>query len=152
VVLISFVSTLILGLLSLRFIPAFHRSATAVLRERPWMSLGIGFLAAVVTPVICILLFVAVLTAPIALILLAAFFVLVYWSRIFAITRIGEAILRRSGGGYSPFVLGLFVYYVLAIIPVIGWFVVVLVVLFGLGAELSARRRLYVAARGQEIL
>ncbi|HEX2229847.1 MAG TPA: hypothetical protein VHM64_22155 [Candidatus Binatia bacterium] len=151
-VLISFVSTLLLGLLSLRFIPAFHRSATAILREKPWMSLGIGFLAAVATPVICILLFAAVLTVPIALILLAAFFILLYWSRIFAITRIGEAILRRRGAGYSPFVLGLFVYYVLAIIPVIGWLVVFFVVLFGLGAELNARRRFYVAARRQEVL
>ncbi len=153
VVLVSFVSTLLLGLLSLRFIPAFHRSATAILRERPWMSLGIGFVAAVVTPMICILLFAAVLTVPIALILLAAFFILLYWSRIFAITRIGEAILRRRArGGYSPFILGLLVYYLLALIPVIGWLVVLLVVLFGLGAELNARRRLYVAAKRQEML
>ena len=153
VIAVSFVSTLILGLLSLRFLPAFHRSATAMLAARPWMSLGIGFLAAVVTPVVCVLLFAAVLTVPIALILLAAFFILLYWSRIFAITRIGEAILRRrASGGYAPFVLGLVVYYLLAIIPVLGWLVVVLVVLFGLGAELSARKHLYGAARRQEIL
>jgi len=151
---VSFVSTLILGLLSLRFLPGFHRSATMTLRQRPWMSLGIGFIAAVVIPVVCIILFAAVLTIPIALILVAAYFILLYWARIFTISRIGEAILRRSSGtgGSLAFFVGLIVYYLLAIIPVIGWLVVLLVVLFGLGAELSARKQLYVSARRQEIL
>jgi hypothetical protein len=38
----------------------------------------------------------------------------------------------------------LIVYYLPAIIPVIGWLVIMLVVLFGLGAELAARRQFYV--------
>jgi cytoskeletal protein CcmA (bactofilin family) len=148
---ISFVSTLILGLLSLRFLPGFHRSTVAILRERPWMSLAIGFVAAVVIPVACILLFAAVLTIPIALILTAAYCILLYWARIFTISRIGEAILRRSAGtgGVSAFLVGLIVYYLLALIPVFGWLVVVLVMLFGLGAELTARKQFYLAARNQ---
>src|SRR4029453_1738218 len=60
--------------------------------------------------------------------------------------RIGEFILarwRRASGRASAFVLGLFVYYLFAIIPFIGWLVVPLVVLFGLGAELIARKQFY---------
>jgi hypothetical protein len=41
---------------------------------------------------------------------------------------------------------------VMAIIPVIGWLVTMLVVLFGLGAELAARRQFCVTARRQEML
>jgi hypothetical protein len=96
-----------------------------------------------------------VFTIPIALILTASFFILLYWSRIFVIHRIGEAIvgrLRAAPGRFSAFLVGLFVYYLLAIIPVIGWLVVILVVLFGLGAELMARKEFYTAARRQEIL
>jgi cytoskeletal protein CcmA (bactofilin family) len=150
----SFISTLILGLLSLRFLPGYHRSATATLRNRPWPSLGIGFVAAVVIPVICAILLAVVLTIPLALILLAAYFILLYWSRIFSITRIGELILpRRAGSGaFTPFILGLFVYYALALIPFVGWLVMLFAVLFGLGAELLARRELYVSARRQELL
>jgi uncharacterized membrane protein len=46
--------------------------------------------------------------------------------------------------GITPrlrFLLGLFVYYLLVIIPVIGWLVVPLVMLFGLGVELIARKQ-----------
>jgi cytoskeletal protein CcmA (bactofilin family) len=152
---VSFFSTLILGLLSLRFLPGFHASTVAILKERPWVSLGIGFVAAIVIPVVCALLFATVVAVPIALILTAAFFILLYWARIFAISRIGEAILgrfRAAPGRFSSFLLGLIVYYLLAIIPVVGWFVVVLVVLFGLGAELRARKQFYVGARSQEML
>jgi uncharacterized membrane protein len=59
---------------------------------------------------------------------------------------------RAAPGRYSAFLVGLIVYYLLAIIPVIGWLVVLLVVLFGLGAELTARKELYTAARRQEML
>jgi uncharacterized membrane protein len=48
--------------------------------------------------------------------------------------------------------LGLFVYYLLAIIPFIGWLVVPLVMLFGFGAELIARKQLYTTARTQGLI
>ena len=152
---INFVSTLILGLLSVRFLPRFHHSVITTLRERPWASLGIGFIAAVVLPVACALLFATVVAIPLGLILLAAFFILLYWSRIYAIGRIGESILARLRPASSrawAFVLGLCVYYILAIIPFIGWLVVPLVMLFGLGAELIARKQFYVKARSQDLL
>jgi cytoskeletal protein CcmA (bactofilin family) len=152
---INFVCTLILGLLSARFLPRYHQSVITTLREKPWVSLGIGFIAAVVLPVVCALLFATVLAIPLALILLVAFFILIYWSRIYAIGRIGESILARlrpASSRASAFVLGLFVYYILAIIPVVGWLVVTLVILFGLGAELIARKKFYVSARSQDLI
>ena len=152
---VNFLSTLILGLLSLRFLPRFHQSVVTTLRERPWASLGIGFFAAVVLPVVCSLLLATVVAIPIALILLPAFFIMLYWVRIYAISRIGEAILGRlrpNSGRASAFVLGLFVYYLLAIIPFIGWLVVPLVMLFGLGAELIARKQFYVTAKTQGLI
>jgi cytoskeletal protein CcmA (bactofilin family) len=152
---INFISTLILGLLSVRFLPRFHQSVVTTLSERPWTSLGIGFVAAVVLPVVCILLLATVVAIPIAVSLLAAFFIMLYWARIYAIGRIGEFILARwrpASSRASAFVLGLFVYYLLAIIPVIGWLVVPLVMLFGLGAELIARKQFYTTAKTQGLI
>jgi cytoskeletal protein CcmA (bactofilin family) len=152
---INFISTLILGLLSARFLPRFHQSVVSALRERPWTSLGIGFVAAVVLPVACVLLFMTVAAIPIALILLVAFFIMLYWSRIYAIGRIGDAILGRlrpNSSQASAFVVGLFVYYLLAIIPFVGCLVVLLAMLFGLGAELIVRKNFYVSARAQDLL
>jgi cytoskeletal protein CcmA (bactofilin family) len=152
---INFLSTLILGLLSVRFLPRFHQSVVTTLSERPWASLGIGFVAAVVLPVVCSLLFATVVAIPIALILLTAFFIMLYWVRIYAISRIGEFILARlrpASSRASTFVLGLFVYYLLAIIPFIGWLVLPLVMLFGFGAELIARKQFYTTARTQGLI
>jgi len=152
---INFLSTLILGLLSVRFLPRFHQSVVTTLSERPWSSLGIGFFAAVVLPVVCSLLFATVVAIPLALILLTAFFIVLYWARIYAIGRIGEFILGRlrpNSGRASAFVLGLFIYYLLAVIPFIGWLVVPLVMLFGFGAELIARKQFYVIAKTQGLI
>jgi hypothetical protein len=65
---INLICTLILGLLSARFLPRYHQSVITTLREKPWASLGIGFIAAVVVPVVCALLFATVLAIPLALI------------------------------------------------------------------------------------
>jgi hypothetical protein len=70
-------------------------------------------------------------------------------------TGLGEALCRLFRASPRPgwaLVLGLVVYDLLALIPVLGWLVMLLVVLSGLGAELIARRDLYVTARTQGIL
>jgi hypothetical protein len=111
------------------------------------------FVAAVVLPVS--LLFATVVAIPIALILPDRVFIVLYWARIYAIGRIGEFILARlrpASSRASAFLLGLFVYYLLAIIPFIGWLVVPLVMLFGLGAELIARKQFYITARTQGLI
>jgi hypothetical protein len=152
---INFVCTLILGLLSARFLPRYHQSVITTLRENPWVSLGIGFIAAVVLPVVCALLFATGAGNTACPDSSGAFFILIYWSRIYAIGRIGESILTRlrpASSRASAFVLGLFVYYILAITPVVGWLVVTLVILFGLGAELIARKKFYVSARSQDLI
>jgi hypothetical protein len=77
------------------------------------------------------------------------------WSRIYVIGRMGEAILTRlrpASSRASAFVLGLFVYYILAIIPIVRWLVVPLAILFALGAELIARKQFYVTARSQDLI
>jgi hypothetical protein len=95
---VSFASTLVLGLLSLRFLPRYHEAAVRTLRERPWVSLGVGFVAAVLIPVATAILFATVLGIPLGLILAAAYPILLYWGRIFA--------LHRARGGPVPSVPG----------------------------------------------
>lgn len=151
VLLTGFTSTLLIGLLSLRYLPKYHQAAAEILKTRPWASLGLGFVAAVVIPVFCGLLFSIVLTIPLAIILTAAFGILLFWGRIFVISRLGEAIMGPPKPRWA-FLLGLVLYYVIAFIPIIGWIFVGLVVLSGLGAELLARKEFYVKARAQGML
>jgi hypothetical protein len=150
ILLTGFASTLILGLLSLHYLPKYHQAAADILRTRPWASLGLGFVAAIVIPVVCAILFSIVLTIPIAVILAAAFGILLFWARIFVISRLGEAIMGPKKGW--AFLLGLVLYYVIAFTPIVGWIFVVLVILSGLGAELLARKNFYLEARARELL
>jgi cytoskeletal protein CcmA (bactofilin family) len=150
ILLTGFTSTLILGLLSLHYLPRYHQAAAEILKTRPWASLGLGFVAAIVIPVVCAILFSMVLTIPIAVILAAAFGILLFWARIFVISRLGEAIMGPKKG--RAFLLGLVLYYVIGFIPIVGWLFVVLVILSGLGAELLARKNFYLQARARELL
>ncbi len=148
--LVSLISTLILGLLSLRFLPRYHATAVEILKARPLAALGTGFVVAVVTPVVCVLLLAMIVTLPIALVLAAALAILLFFGRIFVISRIGEAILSTRPGW--AFLIGLAIYYMIALIPIAGWIFVLLVVLAGLGADLMARRQFYLEARSRELL
>lgn len=93
---VSFVSTLVLGLLSLRVLPRYHEAAVRLLRERPWVALGVGFVAAALIPVATAILFATILGIPLALILAAAYPIALYWGRIFALHR-----LERRAAGWS---------------------------------------------------
>ena len=107
------------------------------------------------TPVACLLLLASVVGVPLGLILAVLYAILLYWGRIFVAAWIGEAIFRLFRAAPGPawtFLLGLVVYYPLVVIPLLGWLVVALAVLFGLGAELIARKEFFVAARRQELL
>jgi cytoskeletal protein CcmA (bactofilin family) len=150
ILLTGFTSTLIVGLLSQRYLPKYHQAAADTLKTRPWTALGLGFVAAIVIPVVCAVLFSMVLTIPLAVILTAAFAIVIFWGRIFVISRMGEAIIGPKRGW--AFLVGLVLYYFIAFIPIVGWLFVLLVVLAGLGAELMARKNFYLEARARELL
>ena len=152
---VSLVSTLILGLILLHVYPIFTRRVSSIIRERPWRSLGWGTTALVGTPLVVLALLVTILGLPIGVILLALYLVMLYLARIYAMTYIGQVLLRRTADS-SPlswcFVTGLAVYALLALIPVVGEFVTFMTVLFGLGALLAAEKDLVVALREQKLV
>jgi cytoskeletal protein CcmA (bactofilin family) len=153
--LVSFVSTLVLGLLFLSLFPRYTRSTIETLKKRPWVSLGLGFVVLVITPIVALLLLVTLLGAPLALILTALYLVGIYLGRVFVILWAGMALFawrNKQVRDVWALVVGLVVYSVLTVIPFIGGLVTLFVILFGLGAILLADRSLYVVAREKEIV
>jgi len=152
---VGFFSTLLTGLLLIYFIPNYSREVISTLREKPLASLGLGFLMALVTPVIVVFLLVTVVGIPIALILSAVYLIGIYLARILAIIWIGSAMLglfgKKAGEGVV-LVIGLVIYSVLSLLPFIGGLVTVLAVLLGLGASLMADRQLYLSASRKEMV
>ncbi len=152
---ISFISTLILGLLFIYFFPSYSRSVVSTISNKPLASLGSGFLVFTLTPSVVLFLLITVVGIPLALILSAAYFIGLYLVRIFAILWVGITLFERFGkkvrSGWA-LVIGLLIYSLLTLIPVIGAIVALFVMLFGLGAALLADRELYLAARAKEMI
>ena len=140
---ISAISTLILGLLIIKFLPRPSQSVVNKLRKKPWQSLGVGFLTVIVTPIVFIILLVTVVGIPLALILLALYLVTLYTVRIFAMRLIGELLFERfkwKANVYTSFILGLIVYFAIQAIPIVGGIWTGLVLLFALGASVLTKK------------
>ncbi len=151
----SFASTLILGLLFIRFYPNATEKAVARLREQPMSLLGTGVLAFVLTPAAIVLLAMTVLGLPLAAILAAIYVLYLYMGRIFVIAWGGQALLGSFGAGpgrYRAFVVGLIVYSLLQLIPLLGGLLSMAAVLFGLGALLFIKKSYYAILREQGMI
>lgn len=153
--LMSLVSYLILGLILFSFMPVFGRETSRMLMERPWMSLGIGFLITIIIPIIIFLLFITVLGIPLAFFLIALFVIGVFLSKLIVALAIGRWVLglfNSRGGLLWALVAGLIIYEILAFIPIIGWLVTLLAMFFGLGALYLERKQFSDSLRSKKLM
>lgn len=149
-------SLLFLGLLALAAVfmlvaPAFAmRSGEQVIRS-PWLSIALGFVAAIAVPVLAALLFITVLGIPLGLLVLSFYPVLLllgFLVGVLFIARLLARALRRAASesfalSFVFFALALVTVLLLANVPIAGPVVVVLLALAGLGAlSIEIRSRL----------
>ncbi len=151
----SIVSTLILGLVLLRIYPLFTRRVASTMRELPWRSLGWGAVALIGIPILAAVSVITLLGAPLGIIMLGLYAATVYIARVYAMTCLGQILLRRTSDS-SPlawsFVAGLSVYAILTLVPIVGDIVTTATVLFGLGALLMTKAGLIAALRGEQMV
>jgi cytoskeletal protein CcmA (bactofilin family) len=149
--LISLVSTLILGLLLVYLFPKFTEEVSENIQRRPWASLVVGILVLILSPIIFLVLLITVFGIPLAFFFLFLFLASLYITRIFALYFLGDFILERLKrdklGGAWKFVVGMFAYYLITLIPIIGELIAFVVLLFGLGSSLITKKEIYSALR-----
>jgi cytoskeletal protein CcmA (bactofilin family) len=144
-----------LGLILIFLLPGIATRAIDILRAQPWPSLGIGAAILVITPIVALIVFViglliggwwlGALLIPIWLLALAVGYVVSGFL-------LGRLLFARLGwGGYHDALAllgGLFVLTVLGLIPVLGWLIGLVAVVFGAGAlALVVSRRALIAGR-----
>lgn len=104
----------------------------------------VGLLFLFLTPIVAILLFITIIGIPLSLLLIVFYIILIYFSKIFVSMRIGGAILetRKKTKGYLilTFALGLLIWTILRMIPIVGFFVGLITILVGSGAFLISFR------------
>jgi len=148
--LVGLVSSFIIGLLLISLFPKYTEAAVNTLRKRPWVSLGFGFLALILTPIIFVVLLITVLGIPLAFNLLGFYLITIYLTRLFTILWAGRAIFERTGNKTHEIwalIIGLVIYYLLGLVPIVGGIVTFLVVISGLGTAILTTRDFYAVAR-----
>lgn len=133
-------------------LPTFMVGASKSVKGSPWLSLGLGLGALVAVPLFSILLFMTVLGIPIGIavmalypaLLLAGFVIGVLFVARFIEIRIRKNAPESFGTTIGYFAMALLLTLLIAQIPYVGFWVVIILALVGLGAGVRSvyRRRL----------
>lgn len=130
---VGFLSALLVGLLLLNFFPSYGKKTIKTLGQKPWASLGVGFAILFLTPIAIILLFVSIIGAPLGFITLSIFFVYLYLAKIFVMLWVGDKMFPKTNLKVS-FMAGAIVFYLIGLIPFVGFPLRFVSMLLGLGS------------------
>jgi len=151
--LISFLMAMVTGLAIILLAPRRLRSIAEAIRSRPGPSAGWGALILFVTPIAAVVVCITIVGIPLGLIALALYLIAIYLAQIPVGLFLGSWIVRRSkpveGKAimFGAFTLGLVILRLLALIPYVGFFIGLVVTLFGLGAVVASERKRRAEAR-----
>lgn len=146
------VSYLVVGLLMVKFLPYFTGRITDAVTNRFWGSLGRGVIIAIVVPIIALILGLTLLGIPLALIVIALYLIAIFLTKVLVSLAIGQKILGTKAPTYWGLMLGLAIYGILNLIPLIGWLVDLVVVFVGLGALYIERRDFMSQIRAKKLM
>ncbi len=122
-------------------------STVNILEIRFFPSMGLGFIAFLLTPILALVLLFTVLAAPFAPILIMLFGIAMFAGGIFASLYVGRRICAlfnpSSAGtpGYLCYTVGMTLILLLSIIPIIGYLLVLITLMTGLGGLAQTYRK-----------
>lgn len=161
IALFSFISIIdlllsfIIGIALIKFFSAYFDNTTSVVAQKPWLSLGIGFLTAIVFPFALLLLLVTIIGIPIAVFLIFILAVFFYTAKIFVSFVIGQLILKQFNKDFHKIwslLVGIIIYGIFTAIPILGWLISMTVGLIGAGAILISDKYFYQDLRRKKLI
>lgn len=135
----SIFATILIGLvlisLGKKLIPLLREAG----EDKAALSLGLGLLTFLISPVIITLLMITVVGIPLALILLIALIILFFLGKVFTTIFIGREFIRlvyhkKRKTLITPLIAGVIITCLLFSLPYIGWILSLLAASFGFGA------------------
>lgn len=137
-----FVSALV-GFILLGLFPKGFEKVVKAIETKPYASFGYGFVVVIGLPVVAVLFALTIVGIPVAFVLVLLGWVIYLAAQYLAAFFVGRKILMSKFGerrGWA-LVLGLFLFYVLGLIPIIGGIVKIILILFALGAIILAYKQ-----------
>ena len=123
--------------------PRFTGLAVRQIRQRSWATLAIGVTAICLIPLASMLLLFTVIGIPLAVLLMLAYTLLVYLSKVPVALMLGGMLLRRRGPQpfsrvFTALSMGLLILYAAGTLPFIGASVKLLTLFLGMGSFVAA--------------
>ncbi len=153
----GFLSLLFTGLFCLWGFRHFLEHAVDAANLKSLPSLGLGFLITFVTPILGLVLLVTGIGFPLALILLTAWLLILFIGKLVGILVIGLRLVKSDHKSSFPrlfwaFTVGALIFSILALIPVLGWIIRLLLNLLGVGGLLLVLTDLYHSEHKKKII
>ncbi len=146
---------IIVGLALIFFFPNYTVRASDFVRTKFGWALLTGLIAIIVLPIAGVILFITLFGIPIAFILFFVFFLMLWIGRVLAIYALGRFALERTGNKNPKalvYIVGIVIYLILTIIPIVNFITDILVVLSGTGSLLAMKREYYSELRKKKLL
>jgi hypothetical protein len=152
-----FIAKVIVGIILIAISYSFVRRIMDTLMQKPWKSLGWGFLGLIVIPVAVVILLLTIVGFPLAIFGLYVYSIITYLSSVIVGLVIGEKVIQlfKKKGAVSPyvsFIVGIAILFVASFIPILNVIITLLVILFGAGAILLGSWQLCKDMRAKKLI
>jgi len=135
--LMNFLYTFAIGLILIKIYPRKLESTLYALNNSPLKCFGFGLMLLILLPLVSLILLMTILGIPFALTLLALNVIGFYTAKVFSIFWISNkfcAKVRLKKNALTSYTLGLVLYFLITSIPIFGFIVAFVAMVFGLGA------------------
>jgi len=136
---IGTLSLLLVGMILIKLSNKFMAKTADVLKADFWKSMGIGFIIVFATPIAFFVLLFTIIGAPIAMITITLYSIMLYVAKIFAIYALGVKVLPGKSP-YLSYSLAVVAYAILTLVPVIGGLISFVALLVGIGAFMISKK------------
>lgn len=147
--LITFFGLIVVGLVLVTLVPKLVLRIDEAMMKKAGLSIGWGSVFLIITPALVIFLIFTVIGIPLAIILIPLYLIILYVSNVFVGLRAGFYLFSNfnkkktyKGSLVWPLVIGLFVVGVITSIPIFGWVLKLVGMLWAAGAILSIKKDL----------
>jgi len=149
----NLLSSALVILLMILLTRTYFSAAAKRLHKKPWLSLLYGFLYIMLTPMIVLLFIISFIGIPIGLFIFIMYIFTLFFAKAFTAPVLAKWLEQKykKKWGFWPFFLSSIGIYIamkfIALIPIIGWLVVWLSILFAFGAMMHTEWEKYKKVR-----
>jgi cytoskeletal protein CcmA (bactofilin family) len=135
----SIIATLIIGLVLVKLWAEEIKKIITFFTIKGGSTFGWGLIILIITPIIGLLLLITIIGAPLTILLMMVWAIALTLSKIFVGIFVGQKLLERFWQAkkeslYAALTIGVVVTYIVFAIPVLGWLLSALALIWGLGA------------------